>query len=49
VHAGVTVERVRDETSLDFLVAGRVATTEPPAPEELAILRALDPERRFIG
>jgi glutaconate CoA-transferase subunit B len=49
VHPGVTVERVRDETGFDFLVADAVQVTEPPAAEELAILRELDPERRFIG
>ncbi len=49
VHPGVSVERVRDETGIDFLVAERVATTEPPAAEELAILRELDPDRRFTG
>jgi glutaconate CoA-transferase subunit B len=49
VHPGVSVERVRDETGIDFLVAGKVTTTDPPATEELAILRELDPERRFTG
>ena len=49
VHPGVSVERVRDETGFDFLVAESVAVTEPPKAEELAILRELDPERRFIG
>ena len=49
VHQGVTVEQVRDETGFAFLEAAPVATTPPPAPEELAILRELDPERRFIG
>ena len=49
VHPGVSVERVRDETGIDFLVAERVTTTEPPAAEELAILRELDPDRRFTG
>jgi len=49
VHPGVSVERVRDETGFDFLVADAVTVTEPPAADELAILRELDPERRFIG
>jgi glutaconate CoA-transferase subunit B len=49
VHPGVTVERVRDETGFDLLLAGEIATTEPPLAEELAILRELDPERRFTG
>ena len=49
VHTGVTVERVRDETGIAFLVAEQVVTTDPPAAEELAILRELDPDRRFTG
>jgi glutaconate CoA-transferase subunit B len=49
VHPGVTVEQVRDQTGFDFLTAERVAVTDAPSDEELAILRELDPERRFIG
>jgi glutaconate CoA-transferase subunit B len=49
LHPGVTVEEVRDHTTFDVLVADRVRTTEPPHPEELAILRALDPGRLFLG
>ena len=49
VHPGVTVEEVRDQTPFDLLVSTRVATTPPPSEEELAILRALDPERQFLG
>jgi len=49
VHAGVTVEQVRDQTPIDFLVADPMATMLPPAEDELAILRALDPGRQFLG
>jgi glutaconate CoA-transferase subunit B len=49
VHPGVTVEQVRDMTPFDLLVADTVKTTTPPTANELGILRALDPERQFIG
>jgi glutaconate CoA-transferase, subunit B len=49
VHPGVTVERIRDLTPFDLLVGDTVATTAAPTPNELGILRALDPERQFIG
>ena len=49
VHPGVTVEQVRDETSFELGAAERVATTTPPSPEELGLLRELDPRRQFTG
>jgi glutaconate CoA-transferase subunit B len=49
VHDGVSVGRVRAETPIDFLVPDRVETTPPPAVDELATLRALDPERQFLA
>ena len=49
VNEGVTVEEVRDRTPIDMLVAERVAPTSPPAEDELAILRALDPDRQLLG
>jgi glutaconate CoA-transferase subunit B len=49
VHSGVTVEQVRGSTPFDLPVADHVETTTPPTDRELAILRELDPERRFIG
>jgi len=49
VHPGVTVEQVRDETSFELGAAERVATTAPPSPEELGLLRELDPRRQFTG
>ncbi|MBP8533747.1 CoA-transferase subunit beta [Streptomyces sp. MK37H] len=41
VHPDVTVERVRAATGWELTVADTVGTTEPPAPQELAALRAL--------
>ena len=49
LHPGVSLDQVREQTGFALLTAERVATTEPPTPEELDILRALDPERRFLG
>ena len=49
VHPGVTVEQVRDNTGFELLLASQVATTTPPTDDELTMLRALDPERRFLG
>jgi len=49
VHTGVTVDEVRAQTPFDLLVADAVATTAPPSEDELAVLRALDPGRQFLG
>jgi glutaconate CoA-transferase subunit B len=49
VHAGVTVEEVRAQTPFELLVADPVETTPPPTADELAVLRALDPGRQFLG
>jgi glutaconate CoA-transferase subunit B len=48
-HPGVTLDAIRANTGFDLLEAPAVATTDPPAGDELEILRALDPERRFLG
>lgn len=49
LHTGVTLAAVRAATGFELLVARDVAVTEPPSADELAMLRALDPERRFLG
>jgi glutaconate CoA-transferase, subunit B len=49
VHPGVTVSQVREATGFELRETERVETTAPPTDEELGILRALDPERRFLG
>jgi len=49
LHPGVTVDEVRAQTPFDLRVADRVTTTTAPSEEELAILRALDPGRLFLG
>ena len=49
VHPGESVETVKANTGFELLEAPRIETTEPPSEDELAMLRALDPERRFLG
>jgi len=49
LHPGVTLDQLRAATGFPLLTAARVATTDPPTPEELDILRALDPDRRFTA
>ena len=49
VHPGVSVATVRAHTGFELVEAAHVAVTAPPSEEELETLRALDPERRFLG
>jgi glutaconate CoA-transferase subunit B len=49
LHPGVTLDQVQAETGFELLTAPDVGVTAPPAADELAMLRALDPERRFLG
>jgi glutaconate CoA-transferase subunit B len=49
LHPGVTLEQVRAETGFPLLEAPEITVTDPPAADELEMLRALDPDRRFLG
>ena len=49
LHPEVTKDAVAAETGFEILMPERVETTEPPSEEELRLLRAIDPERRFLG
>jgi glutaconate CoA-transferase, subunit B len=49
LHPGVALDRVRAETGFELLTRPDVGITEPPSEDELEMLRALDPERRFLG
>jgi len=49
LHPNVTIDDVREQTGFEVLVAEQVAVTEPPTETELAILRSLDADRRFLG
>jgi glutaconate CoA-transferase subunit B len=48
-HPGVTLETIREATGFPLLEAPQVVETAPPSNDELALLRSLDPERRFLG
>jgi glutaconate CoA-transferase subunit B len=49
MHPGVTAQQIRDNTGFALGEAASITETEPPSEDELAMLRALDPERRFLG
>jgi glutaconate CoA-transferase subunit B len=49
LHPGIALDTVRANTGFELLLAPAVAVTDPPSAEELDILRALDPDRRFLG
>jgi glutaconate CoA-transferase subunit B len=48
LHAGVSVEEARQATGWPVKEAERLERTDPPTPDELAALRALDPARAFL-
>jgi glutaconate CoA-transferase subunit B len=48
VHPGVSVEQVKECTSFDLVIPRNVPSTEPPTCEELALLRAIDPNGIYI-
>jgi glutaconate CoA-transferase subunit B len=48
-HPGVSVADMKANTGFELLPAPSIETTEPPSADELEMLRALDPERRFLG
>jgi glutaconate CoA-transferase subunit B len=49
LHPGVSLKQVQDSTGFALLEAPRIETTDPPSPDELQLLRALDPEGRFLA
>ena len=49
VHPGVTPEQVQAATGFELPVPAEVPTTTPPTADELALLRSLDPDRRYLG
>ncbi len=48
IHPGVTVKDVQERTGFELRVSAQLEETPPPTEEELKLLRALDPERRFL-
>jgi glutaconate CoA-transferase, subunit B len=49
LHPGITADDVRANTGFEVLISPTVAVTEPPTEHELAVLRSLDADRRFLG
>ena len=49
LNPGVTREQVQDNTGFKLDFDNDVGVTEPPTTQELSVLRALDPERLYIG
>ena len=49
LHEGVSNEQVQDNTGFDLAFDDTVHTTQPPAPEELAVVRELDPESLYTA
>jgi glutaconate CoA-transferase subunit B len=50
LHPGYTFEKVQENCGFQLLKANSPATTQPPTPEELQILRdEIDPNRYVIG
>jgi glutaconate CoA-transferase subunit B len=49
LHPGVSTDAVAEQTGFEVLMPERVETTEPPTADELRVLRAIDPGRRFLG
>ena len=49
LHEGVTIEKVQENTPWTVKVAPDLETTPPPTEKELAALRALDPEKIYLG
>jgi len=49
LHEGVSNEQVQDNTGFDLAFDDTVQTTQPPAPEELAVVRELDPASLYTA
>ncbi len=49
LHPGVTVEKVQENTPWKLKIAAKLETTPVPTEKELAVVRALDPERMYLG
>ena len=49
LHAGATVDEVRERTGFEMMIPDEIPFTEEPTEEELRILRELDPEQRYTS
>jgi glutaconate CoA-transferase subunit B len=48
LHPGATMDEIRDRTGFEVIVPDLVPLTEPPTPAELAVVRDIDPDRRYL-
>ena len=48
LHPGVSREEVQSATGFDLGIDGELPVTPPPSERELAVLRAIDPDRRYL-
>jgi glutaconate CoA-transferase subunit B len=49
LNPGVSRQQLQDNTGFELLFDADTSVTEPPSEHELAILRELDPERRYTA
>ena len=49
LHPGVTVEKVQESTPWKLKTAQNIQQTPAPSEKELAVVRALDPDRTYLG
>jgi glutaconate CoA-transferase, subunit B len=49
LHPGATVQEVKDSTGWEVEVSDDLVETEAPRSDELETLRALDPDRVYLG
>jgi glutaconate CoA-transferase subunit B len=49
LHPGVTIEKVWENTPWKVKVAEKLETTPAPTEEEVSALRALDPQKIYLG
>ena len=49
LHPGVSIEEVRQNTGFELPAAPDLEATDPPAENELAVLRHLDPDRLYTA
>jgi glutaconate CoA-transferase subunit B len=49
LHAGVSIEKVQENTEFELLFDANVETTKPPTDGELAVVREFDPDRLYIA
>ncbi len=49
LHPGVSLEQVKSSSQFEILIPERIETTQPPTPEDCAILREIDPLGVSLG